>query len=78
MNDLPWSLRATTAPLGIAGRVSDAKHIRDAGGIQALHICPATGNAPTRMLRASWVRLCAATQERAVGSGSASTRTRRS
>jgi hypothetical protein len=64
VNDLPWSLRTTTAPLGIRVRVSDAKQIRDAGGIQALHICPATGNAPTRMTRASWDRLCAATQER--------------
>ena len=64
MTDLPWSLRATTAPLGIAGRVSDAKQIRDDGGITILHICPATGNAPTRMTRASWDRLCAATQLR--------------
>lgn len=65
MNDLPWSLRTTTAPLGIAGRVSDAKQIRDAGGIR-LHICPATGNAPTRMTRASWERLCAATQRKSL------------
>ena len=65
MNDLPWSLRTTTAPLGIAGRVSDAKQIRDAGGVR-LHICPATGNAPTRMTRASWERLCAATQRKSL------------
>jgi len=61
MRDLPWNLRATTAPLGIAGRVSDAQQIRDAGGIR-LHICPATSNLPTRITRASWERLCAATQ----------------
>ena len=66
MNDLPWNLRTTTAPLGIAGRVSDAKQIRDAGGVQALHICPATGNAPTRMTRVSWERLCAATQRKSL------------
>lgn len=65
MRDLPWNLRATTAPLGIAGRVSDAKQIRDAGGIR-LHICPDTGNAPTRMTRVSWDRLCAATQRRSL------------
>lgn len=64
MTDLPWSLRATTAPLGTAGRVSDAKHISDAGGIQVLHICPATGNLPTRMTRSAWAALCAATQRR--------------
>ncbi len=63
MKDLPWSLRTTMAPLGRKGR-GDAKQIRDAGGIQALHICPATGNAPTRMTRASWEVLCAATQRR--------------
>ena len=65
MRDLPWSLHTTSAPIGIKGRgVSDAKQIRDAGGIQGLHICPATGNAPTRMTRTSWDRLCAATQQR--------------
>ena len=63
MKDLPWSLRTTMAPLGRKHR-GDAKQIHDAGGIQALHICPATGNAPTRMTRASWEVLCAATQRR--------------
>lgn len=63
MNDLPWSLHTTSAPLGHKG-VSDAKQIRAAGGIQALHICPATNNLPTRMTRDAWDVLCAATQER--------------
>lgn len=66
MRDLPWSLHTTTAPIGSKGRgVSDAKQIRDAGGIKLPHICPATGNLPTRMTRAAWATLCAATQRKA-------------
>ena len=64
MRDLPWSLRTTSAPLGHKG-VSDAKQICDAGGIKLLHICPATNNLPTRMTRAAWATLCAATQRKA-------------
>ena len=64
MRDLPWSLHTTSAPLGHKG-VSDAKQIRDAGGIKLLHICPATNNLPTRMTRAAWATLCAATQRKA-------------
>ena len=64
VRDLPWSLHTTSAPLGHKG-VSDAKQIRDAGGIKLLHICPATNNLPTRMTRAAWATLCAATQRKA-------------
>lgn len=64
MRDLPWSLHTTSAPLGHKG-VSDAKQICDAGGIKLLHICPVTNNLPTRMTRAAWATLCAATQRKA-------------